>query len=604
MFHIAARKTAGRLVVLAAALLAAGSPGRPVAARQAAPSPAVLAITGGTLVDGTGRAPIAGATILAVDGRIARVGRASDVEVPPGATLVDARGQYVVPGLIDAHVHYRDWLGELFLAHGVTSVFDLGDPSDWILALRDAVDQGLLRAPRLYVSANIIDGVTEAPRSGSSGSGGGLGRANRTLVRSVDEARRETRALIARDVDFVKVYQDLAPDELAAVAEEAHKAGLAVLGHTYDVGRAVALGLDVPTHLWGVGTTCMPADVREAFDKGRIACPYTYIGGAAAQALIAQMVAKGASINPLLINEHAGLNPKTPRFVSETYDLLALPDLRYVPEDPRLGLLAMFSKVRNYASRFGTFPPLSKLPPDVQEQFRTGYERARTFVGEFVKAGGTVVAGTDTAGASMTPGLALHQELELLVDAGLTPMQALQSATRNAGALVRSRDKVGTIEPGARADLLVLTANPLEDVRNLRKIATVVKDGRVVDTTYHADYSSPLPYPLAEYSSSFVPVPSLSDIEPKAAPVGGGPVTLTVKGAAFSMLSSVFVGGTPVATRFVSPSRLEATVPADRLLRPATIPVTVRSPRPGGGESVAYGFVVAPRARVRSESSR
>jgi imidazolonepropionase-like amidohydrolase len=580
------------LVAACVAALTAGSSSQQTAAAD------VLLVRGGTLIDGTGRAPIPNAAVLIERGRITRVGGAGEVTVPPSARVINADQQFIVPGFIDSHVHYRDWLGELFLAHGVTSAFDLGDPTDWILALREAVARDLVRGPRLYVSGNIIDGQSDAPRAGFGGTGGGaaggLSRQNRTIVRTVEEARRETRALIDRGVDLIKVYQELSPQELAAVTDEAHKAGLMVLGHTYDVDESSQAGLDVVTHLWGVSSTCMTAEQLKQFHSGQIACPYDYLAGPRRDDVVRMLVDRHVYVNPLLANEHAAVSPRTEQFRADVFKLLSDADLRYVPDDPKLGLFVMSTKVRNYATRFGGFPPLSKLPAETQQEFRSGYLRAQEFVRAFAAAGGKLLVGSDTAGASMTPGLTVHHEMQLLVDAGLTPMQAIEAATRIPGELVAHRDAVGTVEPGRRGDLVILAANPLADIANTRRIVSVIKDGVRVDTSYHADYATPLPYPIAEFSSSYVPIPSLGEITPKGAVVRGGPVTLSVRGSGFAMTSVVVAAERPLPTRFKSPSELEATIPADLLQAIATLPIAVSSPRPGGGTSSAFGFVVSP----------
>lgn len=577
---------------LAAVTLAAAPAREP---RAQAQETRALLISGATLIDGTGRPAVPNVAILVEDGRIARVGRVGEVTAPAGAQQVDAAGRFIVPGLIDSHVHYRDWLGELLLAHGVTSAFDLGDPSDWIFAVREALARGLMRGPRLYVSGNIIDGRGEQPRASMGGrAASGRDRANRTVVSSAEEARAATRALVGRGADFIKVYQELTDEQLAAVAGEAHRAGLVVLGHTYHAERAAAAGLDVIAHLWGIASSCMPPDVLERYHAGEIASPYPALAGARCGEVVRSLAGRRTYVNPLLINEHAGVNPHTAEFQAEVTRLLSRPELRYVPDDPKLGLALMFTKVRNYASRYGVFPPLDLLPPDVQQQVRAGYPAARQFVREFVAAGGRILAGTDTAGASMTPGLSLHHELRLLIDAGLTPMQAIETATRIPGELVRKRDAVGTIEPGMRADFLVLEADPLADIGNLRRIVAVYKDGRPVDTGYHADYTSRIPYPIPEFSSSYVPAPALSGIDPMSAPAGSGAIRLTVRGAGFSMTSVVTAAGRPLPTRFIDPSRLEATLPTHLLAAVGTVPVAVDSPRPGGGTSNGYGFVVSP----------
>lgn len=574
-------------------LTAAYRPGRGDAPRPQGAG--FMLIAGGTLIDGTGRPPLADAVILIENGKIMRVGRSGEIAPPAGAEVVNAAGKFILPGLIDAHVHYRDWVGELFLAHGVTSVFDMGNPTDWILAVRQATSRGLIRGPRLYVSGNIIDGSSDGPRATMGGGGFNRSRHNRTIVRGVEEARKETRALIEKGIDFVKVYQELSAEELRAVADEAHRSGLAVVGHTYDAPAAAKAGIDGITHLWGIASSCMTPQELKHFHEGKIACPYDYIKGEAREELIRTLVSEGVYVNPLLINEHASLTPRTLEHQLEVYRLVSKPELQYIPADSRLGLLAMFDRVRNYASRFGLFPPLSKLPPEAQREFRSGYLKAQQFVRDLVKAGGKLFVGSDSAGASMTPGLSLHHELELLVDAGLTPMQAIQAATKFPAELIGKGDLIGTVEPNKLADLIIIDGDPLAKISNTKKIAAVIKDGVLIDTDYHRDYSIAIPYPLQEFSSSFNPVPVLTDIEPKSAKAGSEGPILRLEGAGFVLTSIVTVASRPVETRFISPRQLEAVLPADLLSSIGTLPVSVSNPPPGGGQSNAFGFVIAPR---------
>ena len=188
----------------------------------------------------------------------------------------------------------------------------------------------------------------------------------------------------------------------------------------------------------------------------------------------------------------------------------------------------------------------------------------------------------------------MHHELQLLVDAGVPPMQALLSATKYAGELVARRDGVGTVEAGKRADLVILDADPLADIANTRRIAMVIKDGTRVETAYHPHYTNPVPYNLSEFSSLYVPEPVLDDISPRSAPAGSGDVKLAVTGAGFYVTAVVQVAGRPLTTTFIDPAHVEAVIPAAWLRFPATLPVSISNPRPGGGVSNAYGFVVAP----------
>ncbi|MEE8177549.1 MAG: amidohydrolase family protein [Acidobacteriota bacterium] len=572
-----------------------------------AQSPA-LVIRGGTLISPSGISPtgaerLENAIIVIRGERIVEVGFAGEVALPPGATLVEARGKYILPGLIDGHVHFRDWSGELFLNHGVTSVLDIGDPTEWIMAVRDTVRAGLYRAPRIYASGNIIDG--EAPRGeprSAMGGGGpsGRSRGNRTVVRTEEEARQAVRQLHSAQADLVKVYQELSPQLLRSVTEEAHGLGLAVIGHTGDAFMAAEAGLDGITHLWGIAETLMPPEVRERHHHHEIACPYAWLDPNQASDLILKLVAANVYVNPLLINEHIGLTPLSERQEREVYQLFSDPRLSYVPLDAALGAQTFFAKVRNYASRWGRFPHLSDLPPEVQTDFQTGYEHARDFVAAFQRAGGKLVAGTDASGASVTPGLGLHHELELLVESGVSPLEALRAATLHPAQMAHIDDEVGSVEAGKYADLLILDADPLEDIRNTRRIWKLFLGGKEVELGYRDDFASPIPYPLEEYSSSYYTKPQLSLLSPPAAVVNSESIRIQIQGMGFHMRSRVDFNGRPVPFQFVDSQRLEAVIPAELLTRIGTFPVVVTNPRPGGDESAPRGFVVSPAASEKA----
>lgn len=579
---------------LAAALLTL----RAAPALQSASDPVV--IRGATLIDGQSTEPLEDSLILIRGERIDRVGRVGDFPAPAGATVIEARGKFVIPGLIDAHVHYRDWLGEMFLAHGVTSVFDLGDPTDWILAVREATAAGKIRAPRLYVSGNLIDGERKGPRASMGGGGLHRNRHNRIRVETPQAGREAVRRHVERGVDFIKVYQDLSLDQLAAITDEAHRAGLAVVGHTDEALEAARAGLDGITHLWGIGIACMSPEERQRYNRGLIPSPYPYIGGAAQTELIRTLIDEQVMVNPLLVNEHASVNPHSARHRMELVKLLGRPGLEYVPLAAKLGILAMPVRVRNYASAYGLFPHLERLEPGTQEQFRIGYQRARQFLAEFVGQGGKLFLGTDSAGASIVPGLSVHHELELVVDSGISPFQAIQFATRAPAELIGREDEIGTVQPGRYADLVILEENPLEDISRTQSISQVLKAGRIVDRSYHSDYTNPIPYPVREFSSSENPLPVISDIDPMGAAVGASTVDVIIHGRGFVLSSMVRAGESMIQPRFVSPARLELSLPSPLLSRVGTVMLSVVNPQPGGGRSNSFGFVVAPAKRRES----
>ena len=194
----------------------------------------------------------------------------------------------------------------------------------------------------------------------------------------------------------------------------------------------------------------------------------------------------------------------------------------------------------------------------------------------FVDAGGKLYAGTDCSNMC-TPGLGLHQELELMVDAGVSPLKALQAPTINSAELLRKQDLLGTIEVGKAGDVLILDANPLENIRNTRKIYKVISRGKVLDGNYHADFKNPIPKNSVEESSHFFPSPRIRWASPEAIEEGSTGATVTVNGTGFIPYSFVRWNGEKLKTEFVSGFQLKAAVPPE-LLKMGTYAVTVENP--------------------------
>jgi Amidohydrolase family len=549
-----------------------------------------LVIQGATLIDGTDAAPIRNATVVIQGSKIRSIVSGHSTAATEGATVINAQGKFIVPGLFDAHVHWRGWTGELFLAHGITTVIDLGDKADWILGARGAEENGQMRGPRIFTTGNIIDARTNS--TGFSFTDTGNGYSPVSYVGSTAEAAAMTRELLEKGVDAIKVYQHLTGDELQAVTTEAHKVGLTVIGHSDNLYDSVNHGVDGVTHLWGVAETLMSPEDLAAFRKSRIASPYAHMQMDKMDALVSFLVQHGTYINPCLINEHTALLQETKQFEMDDYHLLMDPNLRYVPLTATLSSLSFFHELRSYSATLGSFPYAELVDPAVLDEFHRGYDESLEFVRRFAHAGGKIFAGTDTAGSASVPGASLLQELQLLVDAGLTPMQAIQSATRVPAQMIHVDYKLGTLEPGKLADLLILDADPLADIRNIEKIDKVVKNGSVIDTSYHSDYEPAFSeLEGVGISSSAAGIPRISEVitvtlnQNSQALHGGSPFQLVVKGQTFRSSSLVFLNNRPLKTRFISAGELHADVPTDRTLDPGTYPITVFTPWPGGGTS-------------------
>jgi len=532
-----------------------------------------IVIEGARLIDGSGGGPVENATIVIEGNRLARV-TAGKAGFPKEARVIDARGKTVIPGLIDNHVHYRDFLGELFLAHGVTSVRDLGNPLEWILIQRDAVAMGKIRGPRIFCAG-----------------GGFYGKATaliHTAPADPDEARRMTRSLIEQGVDYLKIHLGVSLDITRAVAGEAHTAGFKLSGHLESSILPYAdAGVDGVEHATG----CAEATIRSAEGKKTLASVRLWLAKFLAPWALAErdhygevtdhLARSGTFIEPTTVLWGACLGMRE-RWEKEDSDLLNSPGLSYIPESQRILWLdhyyvaygpraqpepAQDVVIRNLYSLYGIYPG---------DQLREGHRRLGEFLCELVRSGGHVVTGTDAP--AVMPGLSLHREMELLVALGFTPMQAIMAATKVGADYLGKGAELGTIEEGKLADLVVVAGNPLKNIRETRNIDTVIKDGEIVDLSYHADFSNPIPRPHSQEFYGY-PAPRLDGLAPRVGCESDGAILLTLKGKDFFPDSVVCFGAAAIPATFVSQTELKATVPA-RLLRVGTIPVSVANPKP------------------------
>jgi imidazolonepropionase-like amidohydrolase len=443
-------------------LLVAILPGLLGAGPAAVPHPESVAFTGVTVIDATGRPAQPDMTVLLAAGRIAILGKTGQVAVPVGARVIDASGKYLIPGLWDMHVHWYDRASlPLFLANGVTGIRILcGFPLH--LQWRKEVAEGTLAGPRLVLAGPIIDGPEPVwPDS----------------LRAANYAEGElaVRKIKRQGYDCVKVYNLLPRDAFLGVAEAARKQGLPLVGHVpFAVSAAEAsdAGQKSIEHLSGVALACSS---REAELRKQLAVP-TDPGTAAllrlevqaedsydqekAAVLFARFVKNGTWQVPTLAvkQAHARLADR---------NAVAPAQLRYLPPS----LKNRWDKRRGATYR--------KLGAEDFANFRHSLISQLELVGRMHRAKVPFLAGTDTGALDCFPGVSLHDELELLVRAGLTPLEALQTATRNPARYLERPDEQGTVEQGRAADLVLLDANPLDDIRNTRRIHAVVVGGKL-----------------------------------------------------------------------------------------------------------------------------
>lgn len=425
------------------------------------PSPVVcedgsFAILGPTLIDATGAPPRTIGGVVVSGREIERVVPAEQPISCPGRSI-DAAGLYLIPGLWDLHVHLffgREAALPLLLAHGVTGIRDMGGDLDELLAWRERIAGGELLAPRLLVAGPMLESPSQIEAARERGEPEASLR-NHWAVPDESTARRIVRQLAARGVDFVKVRSVVSREVLAALGEAAGEAGLALVGHppwSLDPLEAIAAGMTGFEH----GFYPWPPDPPDSESHRR---------------LVGALVDHGVALVPTL--------------VAWEWRAMPLEDARNRIED-RLGLLDPWH-------RFLAPTLLDNWHDGLEDRLREGREdtagwrevldRQAAEIGRLHDAGVLVLPGTDLATPLVVPGAGLQRELALLVDkAGFTPMEALQAATRDAAGFLGLGDALGTVEEGKQADLVLLAANPLDQIGNLATVRGVVTQGRYLST--------------------------------------------------------------------------------------------------------------------------
>jgi imidazolonepropionase-like amidohydrolase len=397
----------------------------PVAAAQ-------LAITHVTLIDTTGGPPRADATVVIRNGRIASI----ESGVPAGMEIVEGRGKFLIPGLWDMHVHLS-WTKEsalrVLVANGVTGVRDLGGRLGEIDEWRTKIGAGLLVGPRIFRAGPILNGQKFNQYQMVPG--------------NPDETRGVVRALKEAGVDFVKVHRRMQRDSYFAAIDEAKTQGLPLAGHipmTVTPEEASDAGQATVEHVVTIFEGTFSAPLKE----GELLAAMRRWRVQDAATLLARFVRNHTVVVPTLV--------------------------AYDPEFDPSGSLSKYVAL-SFRDNARKEP---KPSPAELEGSQATFSEFKEVVRAMNRAGVTLLAGSDIA-AARVPGFTLHQELALLVESGLTPLQALQAATLNpARSLNRSGD-YGSVDAGRIADLVLLDANPLDDIHNTRRIHAVISRGRL-----------------------------------------------------------------------------------------------------------------------------
>jgi imidazolonepropionase-like amidohydrolase len=388
-----------------------------------------IALVGATLIDGTGREPVPDSVVVIDKGRIAAAGPRAKVKIPTLATQVDARGKTILPGLWDMHAHFEqvEW-GPIYLAAGATTVRDCGNELEFITAVRDAIKEGRGVGPQLLL-AGIVDG------SGTSAIGV-------ERVDTPEQAKMWVDRYHAAGFQQMKIYSSVKIEELKAVADEAHRLGMTVTGHVPEgitTFEAVEAGQDQINHIPYIAQMMVPPLPQGATRADRMkAGADVDLNSPQSQKALAFLVEHRTVVDPTLaLYEFATASTAKP------------------PASFEPGISKIAPQLAAILADVGPPSPLA----DLQER---RFAKLLNIAGALHKAGVPVVAGTDQT----VPGHSLHREIELYVQAGFTPMEAIQAAT---------------IVPGKRADVILVDGNPLESIHNIRNVRYVITGGKMYD---------------------------------------------------------------------------------------------------------------------------
>ena len=397
-----------------------------------------IALAGSTLIDVTGNPPIPNSVVIVEGDRIIAAGPRSTTKIPSDARLIDVSGKYLLPGLWDMHSHfYQTEFGPTYLAAGITTARDVGNDIEFGTALRDAAKKKRGLGPRMFL-AGYIDGKSES-------------HGFDVEVETPEEARAAVKRYKSAGYDQIKIRDHVKLETLKVICAEAHRLGMTVTGHvpeSMNALQAVEAGMDQINHINYVLTGFFPNRNRDN--------PPTSINLDAQNVKYALQffMDHGTVIDPTAAVLELMLRPMNSPI--ESFE----PGLTKVPSE----LMVQINKKGE--------------PAENAEGLRMVMDVLLKLVGALHRAGVPIVAGTDVG----VPGHTLLRELELYVKAGLTPLEAIQAATVTPARVMKVDNEVGLIEAGKRADLIVLDADPLENISNIRKIRYVVTQGRLFES--------------------------------------------------------------------------------------------------------------------------
>lgn len=405
--------------------------------------------------------------VVVTGDHITAVSDAAKFQLPKDARVIDGTRQFLIPGLWDMHVHsaFGDWFPggrdiilPLFIANGVTGVRDMGGDAPVLLEWRKQIANGQIIGPRMAISGPMLDGYL---------SDGKLRFPSSVAITTPASAVVAVDSLKAQGVDFIKVQSVISHDAYLAAAAEAHKQGLPIVGHVPDkvrIKEVVEAGQKSIEHLMGIFEGCSTEEDKFIKGEGSLKLLLTTQDQQRCDTLIKLLAQNQMWQVPTLAWQRGGT------FLDQR-------DLKHQPLDKYVPAYWRDVTWRRFTDQM--MPDLLRDPLALRQEY---FARNLQMVGALHHAGVPFMAGTDAApGVYIMPGFSLHDELANFIEAGFTPMESLQTATSNPARFLGMESNYGSVEPGKVADLVLLSANPLVEIQNTRKINAVITNGRLLD---------------------------------------------------------------------------------------------------------------------------
>jgi imidazolonepropionase-like amidohydrolase len=402
---------------------------------QAQNNTGVIILEGAMVIDGTGALPKPDTTIVINGSRIAylssnNTANNSDLDFSATKNIINLTGKYIIPGLFDMHAHVAnvrknsynqsesEYMLRMLLAHGVTTIRNPGGPTEQSVALREYVSEGKIVGPQIFTAGQLLN-TPQIPVPFVE-----------RQVKTEQDVRQEVRIQASAGVDYIKLYVGLSPELVNAAIDEAHSNGIKVIGHLYLTSwtDAANLGIDALTH----GVPVSPFLLSEANQQKFLQ-------------------AGDHPFNHLLWLDLVDLNGP------EINEMIKALVSNNVPVDPTLNI----------------YEAIIKEEPHNQYLWSKVLQLTKMLYNNGV----TILSGTDIPNFDLVPGASLHHEFELLVEAGIPPLEVIKIATRNGAQALGTEKDVGTIEPGKEADMIILSDNPVDNISNTKKIEAVINNG-------------------------------------------------------------------------------------------------------------------------------